>query len=88
MRNNINKMEKEFDEYRNDNDIMKNEIINENALRIELENDNEKLNNILIQKEDYLTKINNENNNIKLINTQCKNRKDITEIQNDKLKKI
>ena len=51
MRNNINKMEKEFDEYRNDNDIMKNEIINENALRIELENDNEKLNNILIQKE-------------------------------------
>ena len=87
MRNNINKMEKEFDEYRNDNDIMKNEIINENALRIELENDNEKLNNILIQKEDYLTKINNENNNIKLINTQYKNKKDITQIQNDKLKK-
>ena len=87
MSNDIKKMEKEFDEYRNDNDIMKNEIINENALRIELENDNEKLNNILIQKEDYLTKINNENNNIKLINTQYKNKKDITQIQNDKLKK-
>lgn len=87
MRNNIKKMEKEFDEYRNDNDIMKNEIINENALRIELENDNEKLNNILIQKEQYLSKITDENNNIKLINSQYKNKKDIIEIQNDKLKK-
>ena len=87
LRNNIKKMEKEFDEYRNDNDIMKNELINENALRIGLENDNEKLNNILMQKERYLAQINNENNNVRLINEQYKNRKDITEIQNDKLKK-
>ena len=87
LSNNIKKMEKEFDEYRNDNDIMKNELINENALRIGLENDNEKLNNILMQKERYLAQINNENNNVRLINEQYKNRKDITEIQNDKLKK-
>ena len=87
LRNNIKKMEKEFDELRNDNDTMKNDLINERALRIDLENDNEKLNNILIQKERYLSQINNDNMNFKTLNMQYKNRKDIVQIQNDKMKR-
>ena len=63
------------------------EIINERALRIDLENDNEKLNNILIQKERYLSQINNDNMNFKTLNMQYKNRKDIVQIQNDKMKR-
>ena len=62
LRNNIKKMEKEFDELRNDNDTMKNDLINERA-------------------------INNDNMNFKTLNMQYKNRKDIVQIQNDKMKR-
>ena len=82
----IKKLEKEFDDNRDENDNLKNEIVEERTLRINAENDNEKLNNILIRTEKELEQINHENENVKLINEQYGNNKEFNKIQNDKLK--
>ena len=82
----IKKLEKEFDDNRDENDNLKNEIVDERTLRINAENDNKKLNNILIRAENELEQINHENENVKLINEQYGNNKEFNKIQNDKLK--
>ena len=67
--------------------MLKNELLNERTIRIDLENNNEKLKNILMIKNTQLNRINNDNQNMKLINSQYNKTKDCNKIQNDKLKK-
>ena len=82
----IKALEKEFDTLRDENDNLKNDIIDERALRINTDNDNNNLKNILLEKEAQLNLINNENENIKLINSQNGNNKEKNKIMNNKLK--
>jgi len=82
----IKSLEKEFDTLRDENDNLKNDIIDERALRINTDNDNNNLKNILLEKEAQLNLINNENENIKLINSQNGNNKEKNKIMNNKLK--
>ena len=82
----IKSLEKEFDTLRDENDNLKNDIIDERTLRINTDNDNNNLKNILLEKEAQLNLINNENENIKLINSQNGNNKEKNKIMNNKLK--
>ena len=82
----IKSLEKEFDTLRDENDNLKNDIIDERTLRINTDNDNNNLKNILLEKEAQLNLINNENENIKLINSQNENNKEKNKIMNNKLK--
>jgi chromosome segregation protein len=82
----IKALEKEFDTLRDENDNLKNDIIDERTLRINTDNDNNNLKNILLEKEAQLNLINNENENIKLINSQNGNNKEKNKIMNNKLK--
>jgi len=82
----IKKLEKEFDDNREENDNLKNEILEERTSRINAESNNQKLNNILMRNEIQLNQLNNENENIKMINAKYRNNKEKNKIQNDKLK--
>ena len=86
LQNRIKKLEKEFDDNREENVNLKNEIIDERTLRINAENDNQKLKNILMRKETQLEQLNNENEKMKIINDEYNNNKEKNKIQNDKLK--
>ena len=88
MNDNINKLEKNISDLRNDNNNLQNEIINERKKRINIGINNEKLENILRQKERELALLTNENQNCKLINNQYEHNKDINKLQNDKMKNM
>ena len=86
MQMKIKALEKEFDELREENDNLKNDIIDERALKINAENDNKNLNNILLEKEAQLKVINNESEKIKVMNNQHVNNKEKNKMINNKLK--
>lgn len=82
----LKEMEKEVNDCRKENDLLKNELLNERNMRIDIENNNERLKNIIIQNERQLNQINNENEYLKIVNTQYKKNKDFINIQNNQLK--
>ena len=65
---------------------MKNDLINERTLRINIESNTQNLNNKLMKIETHLTQIRKENEKIKLLNNNNINGKEINKIKNDKLK--
>ena len=84
--NEIKRMDRELENLRNENDDLKNGIINERALRAEKEKQNDKLNNILMNKENQLNKICQENDKIQMMNSKIIEIKTIHDMENDKLK--
>ena len=71
---------------RNENDNLKNDLINERTLRINIESNTQNLSNKLMKIETHLTQIRKENEKIKLLNNNNINGKEINKIKNDKLK--
>ena len=82
----IKDYEKEFDNYRSENDGLKNDFLNQRTIRSERENQNEKLKNILMEKERQLGQLCHDSDNIRLVNRDNDDRNKNYKIENDKLR--
>ena len=83
----IRDFEKEFDNYRNENDGLKNDLLNQRTIRGERENQNEKLKSILMEKERQLSQLCRDSDNMRLMNRDNDDKNKYYKIENDKLRK-
>ena len=87
LQNKIKKLEKEFDDCRNENDMIKNELLNIRTLRVEKETLNDKLTIKLMDKDRKIKALIRDNDHQQIMNKEKEDKNYYYKNNNDKLKK-
>ena len=86
LQNSIKNYEKDFDTLRSENDVLKNDLLNERNLRAEKENQNNKLNVILMDRERELNQLSHDNDKMQMMNRNNNDKNKMYKVENDKLR--
>ena len=86
MQKDIKNYEEDFDTLRSENDVLKNDLLNERNLRTDKDNENEKLNTILMDKERQLNQISHDNDKIQMMNRNNNDKNKMYKMENEKLR--
>ena len=86
LQNSIKNYEKDFDTLRSENDVLKNDLLNERNLRAEKENQNNKLNVILMDRERELNQLSHDNDKMQMMNRNNNDKNKMYKVENDKFR--